>query len=101
MLSREDFVFTIGYDGPAAVVDKQAKSKYGKFSTRELAEKGLFRAAYSSAVFAGNQEELNLVADAYNALIGKSSAEAPKVDTPAMERLFGVTLVNVNRAVYL
>ena len=101
MLSREDFVFTIGYDGPAAVVDKQAKKKYGGFSTRELAEKGLFRAAYSSAVFAGNKEEIALVADAYNALIGRSSAEAPKVDLPALERLFGVTLVDVNRAVYL
>jgi len=28
-LSRGDFVFTIGYDGPVAVVDGQAKRHYG------------------------------------------------------------------------
>ena len=101
MFSREDFVFTIGYDGPVAVVDKQAKRKYGRLSTRELAEKGLFRAAYSSAVYAGNPEELKLVADVYNTLVGKSSEAAPQVDLSSMERLFGVSLVEVSRAVYL
>ena len=51
MLSREEFIFTIGYDGPVAVIDGQAKKLYSKLSTRELAEKGLYRAAYSSALW--------------------------------------------------
>jgi hypothetical protein len=89
MLSREDFVFTIGYDGPAAVVDKQAKRKYGKLSTRELAEKGLFRAAYSSAVYSGNKEDIRFVADLAQA------------DISAMDRLFGVFMVDVRRSVYI
>ena len=89
MLSREDFVFTIGYDGPAAVVDKQAKRKYGKLSTRELAEKGLFRAAYSSAVYSGNQEDLRFVADLAQAGLS------------AMDRLFGVFMVDVKRSIYI
>ena len=89
MLSREDFVFTIGYDGPAAVVDKQAKRKYGKLSTRELAEKGLFRAAYSSAVYSGNQEDIRFLADLAQA------------DISAMDRLFGVFMVDVRRSVYI
>ena len=89
MLSREDFVFTIGYDGPAAVVDKQAKRKYGKLSTRELAEKGLFRAAYSSAVHSGNKEDIRFVADLAQA------------DISAMDRLFGVFMVDVRRSVYI
>jgi len=89
MLSREDFVFTIGYDGPAAVVDKQAKRKYGKLPTRELAEKGLFRAAYSSAVFAGNQEDIKFVSDLAGA------------DVSAMDRLFGVFVVDVKRSIYI
>jgi hypothetical protein len=89
MLSREDFVFTIGYDGPVAVVDKQAKRKYGKLSTRELAEKGLFRAAYSSAVYSGNQEDLRLVADLSHANLS------------AMDRLFGVFNVDVKRSIYI
>jgi len=95
VLSREDFIFTIGYDGPVAVVDKQAKKKYGKLSVRELAEKGLFRPAYSAAIYSGNKEEVELVAEAYNRL-GVNSA-----DTSAMERLFGVSLVDVKRSILI
>ena len=40
MLSRGDFVFTIGYDGASAIVDGRAKRQYGKLSTMELAEEG-------------------------------------------------------------
>lgn len=96
MLSREDFVFTIGYDGPAAVVDKQAKKKYGTLTTGELIEKGFFRAAYSSAVYSGNPDELKYVAEAFNRLGGHSP-----VELPMLERLFGVSLVDVNRTVSL
>jgi len=96
MLSREDFIFTIGYDGPVAVVDNHAKRKYGKLGTAELAEKGFFRAAYSSARFSGNSQELELVAKAYNSL-----GMHPPVDIIAMERLFGVSLVDVKRSISL
>ena len=123
MLSREDFVFTIGYDGPSAVVDKQAKRKYGKLSTRELAEKGLFRAAYSSAMYSGNQEDLKFVAEAFKRLnvadssnadpstadtssadLSKtdlSKADLSKADLSALDRLFGVYVVDAKRAVYI
>ena len=95
MLSREDFIFTIGYDGPVAVVDKQARKKFGKLSTKELAEKGFFRPAYSSAVFSGNKDEIELVAEAYRRLGGNST------DVSAMDRLFGVTLVDVKRSMLI
>ena len=98
MLSREDFVFTIGYDGPAAVVDKQAKRKYGKLSTRELVDKGLFRAAYSSAVYSGDQEDLRFVAEAFKRL---GAADSSGADISAMERLFGVSIVDVKRSIYI
>jgi hypothetical protein len=96
MLSREDFVFTIGYDGPAAVVDGQARKRYCSLSTRELAEKGLFRAAYSSAVYSKDPEELKFVVDCYNKIAGTSY-------TPdsALDRLFGVFPVEVKRSVVL
>ena len=98
MLSREDFVFTIGYDGPVAVVDKQAKKKYGKLSTRELIDKGLFRAAYSSAVYSKDPEEIRFVAEAFSRLGGQSSAS---INISSLERLFGVSLVDVKRSVFI
>jgi hypothetical protein len=96
MLNREDFVFTIGYDGPAAVVDAQAKKKYGRLSTGELAEKGLFRAAYSSAVFSRDPAELRLVADSYSRLTGGAQTELS-----ALDRLFGVFPIEVKRSISL
>jgi hypothetical protein len=96
MLSREDFIFTIGYDGPAAVVDNQAKKRYGSLSTRELAEKGLFRAAYSSAVYSKNPGELETLVEIYN----KTSGSSLTVDA-SLDRLFGVFPVEVRRFIAL
>jgi hypothetical protein len=96
MLSREEFVFTIGYDGPTAVVDGQARRRYGALSTRELAEKGLFRAAYSSAVYSKDAGELDTVIALYNKTAGTSlSASSP------LDRLFGVFPVEVKRSMVL
>ncbi|MDR0645169.1 MAG: hypothetical protein LBG05_09775 [Treponema sp.] len=96
MLSREDFVWTIGYDGPVAVIDKQAKQKYGHLSTRELAEKGFFRAAYSSAIHSKNVDELQAMVDVYN-----KTAVAPLTASSPLDRLFGVFPVEVKRTVEL
>ena len=101
MLSREDFVFTIGYNGPIAVIDKQAKRKYGKLSTRELAEKGLFRAAYSSALYSGDAEECRLVAEYYKRLGGNTSAHVSDAELSTQSRLFGVFKTDVKRSVIL
>ena len=97
MLSRESFIFTIGYDGPAAVVDKQASKKYGKLTTEELARKGLFRPAYSSAVYSKNPEEPELVLEAYNRLGGQSAVGF----SSALARLFGVSPVDVKKSVLI
>ena len=96
ILSRADFVFTIGYDGPVAVVDGQAKKHYGTLSTSELAEKGLFRAAYSSAVYSNDKNEMALVIAAYNKKAGTSFKPED-----SLERLFGVFPVDVKRSVVL
>jgi hypothetical protein len=95
MLSREEFIFTIGYDGPVAVVDGQAKKLYSKLSTRELAEKGLFRAAYSSAIWSKDPKEQEMVAEIYNKAAGSSVPQA------SLQRLFGVFPIEVNRSIIL
>jgi hypothetical protein len=108
MLSREDFVFTIGYDGPNAVVDKEAKRRYGSLSTRELAERGLFRAAYASVVYAlgpersggqnpgAGESELAALVEIYNRVSGSQLTAGSPLD-----RLFGVFPVEVKRAIVL
>lgn len=79
-------MFAIGYDGASALVDGQAKRRYGRLGTAELTERSLFRAAYCSALRSGAAEELDLVASAYNAVAGT----AYKGGDPALARLFGV-----------
>jgi len=66
MISREDFVFTIGFDGELAVVDGKAKKEFGKLSTMQLAEKGFYRAAFSSALYSGKPEEMNAFIKFFN-----------------------------------
>ncbi|MFA6506464.1 MAG: hypothetical protein WCT14_10215 [Treponemataceae bacterium] len=90
MIPREDFIFTIGYDGPVAIVDGQAKRTFGNLSTKALAEVGLFRAAYSSALHSGSPEELDAVVAAYN----KASGSTLTRESP-LSRLFGVLPLEV------
>jgi hypothetical protein len=98
MLSREDFVFTIGYDGAAAIVDGRARRQYGKLSTMELAEEGLYRAAFASAFFdrekdAGPMMEFIRF---FNAKAGTSYTKAEE-----LQRLFGVNMEDVTRTIVL
>lgn len=95
-MTRNDFVFTIGFDGPAAVIDGQAKRKYSTLSTKELAEKGLFRAAYSSALYSKDPEEMEDLVEVYNRHAGtKLTSHSP------LDRLFGVFPVEVKRMIVL
>ena len=84
-MKREDFVFSVGYDGDTAIVDVKAKKRYGKLTTAQLAAEGLYKAAFCSALYSGNQEEIKMVVDAYNAGEGTSYRSSD-----GLERLFGV-----------
>jgi capsule polysaccharide export protein KpsE/RkpR len=101
MLSREDFVFTIGYDGPAAVVDGQAKKRFKSLSTEELAEKGLFRAAYASAVYSKDTAEIETVMRIYNRTIAAFRNGTSPGAASSPDRLFGVFPVEVRRVIVL
>ena len=92
MIPRSDFVFTIGYDGPVAIVDGQAKRKYSSLTTKELAEMGLFRAAYSSAIYSKDPSELDTVIKIYNQ-VAKTNYDT----SFPFDRLFGVFPIEVNR----
>lgn len=50
-MKREDYVFTVGFDGDKAIVDKRARSRYGALDARALADKGLYKEAYRRALY--------------------------------------------------
>ena len=84
-MKREDFIFTIGYQGDVTLVDGKAKKDYGKMSTEELAERGLYRAAFCSALYEGDGEKMKMVVERYNE---KSGAKLETVED--MKRMLGV-----------
>ena len=85
VISRADFIFSVGFDGDSAIVDSRTKRALSRLSTRELAEKGLFRAAVASAYFDKNESALADVLDIYNK---GNMMPLPSVD--ALKRTFGV-----------
>ncbi len=96
MLSREDFIFTIGYDGETAIVDGKAKASYGSMTTTQLAEAGLYRSAFASAVFSGKPEELHAFAAIFNAKAGTTYSKEED-----FRRLFGVKSETIRRVLVL
>jgi hypothetical protein len=90
-MKREDFVFTVGYDGDTAIIDRKARKRYAKYSTAQLAEASLYRAAFCSAVFSGDNKELQMVLEAYNQ--GEGTAYTGPDD---LKRLFGVYQVRTD-----
>lgn len=92
MIAREDFIFAIGFEGAVAVVDGKAKREFGKLSTAQLAEKGLYRAAFSSALYSKKPEEMAAFIDFFNAKAGTRYTDASQ-----LSRLFGVYLEDVSK----
>ncbi|MCX7025974.1 MAG: hypothetical protein NT061_00480 [Spirochaetes bacterium] len=96
MISREDFIFTIGFEGAQAVVDGKAKREFGKLSTIELAEKGLYRAAFSSALYSHSPEEMKAFIALFNKAAGTTYTESAE-----LSRLFSVYLEEITKTVIL
>jgi hypothetical protein len=87
-MTRQEFVFTIGFQGDAAIVDKRANRQYGRFTTMQLAEKGLYRAAFCSALFSGDREEMNEFVRHF-----AEKTHNPDLTEEQVKRIFGVYTV--------
>lgn len=96
MISREDFIFTIGYDGERAIVDGKAKRQYGKLSTMELAREGLYRAAFSSALYSKDEADMKAFIEYFNGLAHTAYTKAEEV-----RRLFGVNVSEISKVLIL
>ncbi len=88
MISRENFIFTIGYKRDTAVVSGELKRKYARYSLEELLKEGLFKPAVSFALYDGSEEELKMVLDSYNRM-----TDYPVSSVEELKRIFGVTRV--------
>jgi hypothetical protein len=85
VISRADFIFSVGFDGDSAIVDASAKRAYGRLTTVQLAEKGLFKAAVASAFYEKNERDMAEVLAIYN----KDNVK-PLPSMEALKRTFGV-----------
>lgn len=85
MVKREDFIFTIGYQEDTAIVDGRARSRYGRQSTRELAEQGLLKPALCSALYSRSADEVEEVRRVFNE---RSGTDPISVDQ--LKRTLGV-----------
>jgi hypothetical protein len=84
-MTRNAFVFCIGYNGGTAIVDRRLEARYRRLSTRELFAEGLFKTAVASAIFAKNEGDLEWIRQEYGRLIGKELRDAD-----ALKRTVGV-----------
>jgi len=84
-MTRNAFVFCIGYNGGTAIVDRKLEARYGRFGTRELFAEGMFKTAVASAIFAKNNEDLEWIRVEYGRLVGKELR-----DVDALKRTVGV-----------
>ncbi|MFA5852385.1 MAG: hypothetical protein WC820_06775 [Spirochaetales bacterium] len=96
MIAREDFIFAIGFEGAVAVVDGKAKKEFGKLGTMQLAEKGLYRAAFSSALYSKKPDEMKAFIEFFNVKAGTQYSDASQ-----LSRLFGVYLEEVSKTMIL
>lgn len=90
-MKKEDYVFCIGYQGDAAVVDGQAKKKYARSSVKGLLDDGMFKFALCSAIYDKDQQALEQTIDAYNRVSGLHLESQEEI-----MKILGVTLPSEN-----
>ena len=84
-MTRNAFVFCIGYNGGTAIVDRKLEVQYGRLGTRELFAQGLYKPAVASAIFAKNTEDLEWIRGEYSRATGRDLR-----DIEALKRTVGV-----------
>ncbi len=98
MISREDFVFTIGYKGNTAIVSGMLKRRYSRASIDELIKNGLFKPAICYALYENDREALERILDRYNEITDYKLKSVEE-----LKRIFGVTKLpeEVNKVIVL
>jgi len=88
MITKEDFMFTVGFQGNAAILDASQKRRYAKLSVSGLLENGLFKPAICLAIASGNEQELETIFNYYN------ERSSVKLKTPGdLKKVFGISKI--------
>lgn len=85
MIKREDFMFTVGFDGATAIVDGDARRRFARLDVDQLLDQGLYRAAVSAAVFDRDGPALEKIRDAFARASG-----SPIEDPQDLLKIFGI-----------
>ena len=89
-MRRDDFIFTVGFDGDTAIVDSVSKRRFGRHTPRQLAENGFYKAAMSAAMYDKSEEDTRVVLSIYN-----QGSEHPVQTVELLKRVLGVSEVPV------
>jgi len=84
-MTRNAFVFCIGYNGGTAIVDRKLEAQYGRLGTRELFAQGLYKPAVASAIYAKSDADLAWLLTEYDRVTGTQLR-----DIDALKRTVGV-----------
>jgi len=85
-MRREDYIFCIGFEGATAIVDGRLLRRYRSYSSRQLAEAGLYKQAVCAAVADESPQELDEVLSIYN-----QKTVVPVGSAEELKRIFGIT----------
>jgi hypothetical protein len=85
-MRRDDYVFCIGFEGSAAIVDGKLARGHSGWSAVRLAEAGLFKPAVAAALFDGSAADLEAVRALYTARGG-----IPVNGVEELKRTFGLS----------
>ena len=88
MITKKNYIFTIGYQDDTAIIDGALMKKYGNCGSKELAEAGLFKAAVCSALYDNNEQELEEILSIY-----KRDKDFLVSSVSHLKRTFGVPSV--------
>ena len=97
-MTRNAFVFCVGYDGGTAIVDRKLESRYGRLGTKDLFAQGLYKPAVASAIYSKSDSDLEWLRQEYSRIIGR---ELPSIDV--LKRTVGVSEVypTIQRTAFL
>ncbi|MBN1524641.1 MAG: hypothetical protein JW904_09165 [Spirochaetales bacterium] len=98
MISREDFIFTVGFSGNTAIVSKSMTNRFKRLNAQELAEKGFFKPAVFMAYYDESPEDLEKVLACYN-----EGNKYPLESVEKLRRTFGLleNVDDIDRILYI